>query len=113
MEELFDMIIAQMEAARFKHFIGMPIILTGGGAQLMGVREMAADMFGAKVRIGKPKFFAGLADSVSNTPFSSSVGMLYYIMSRPFEDGLLTNCTKTHSHTDFIQKTWQWLKKSF
>jgi cell division protein FtsA len=113
MEELCDMIHTQIESAHQKQFIGLPIILTGGGAQLMGVREMMADAFGAKVRIGKPKFFSGLADSVSGTPFSSSVGMLYYIMSRPFEDGLLRNCTTSHARDNFVERTWQWLKKSF
>ncbi len=113
MEELCELLLEKIDGSHMQQFVGAPVIITGGGAQLMGVREMVAEMFGAKVRIGKPKFFPGLAESVSGTPFSSSVGMLYYATNRPFEDGLLTSCGQSRNRPAFIERTWQWLKKNF
>lgn len=112
LEEIFDMMLDQIDAKQMTHVMGRHVVLTGGASQLVGVRELATDMFGKQVRIGKPKLFPGLAESVSGPGFSASVGMLYYVLNRPFEDALLTS-TPTRRQNVGLFRIWQWFRKSF
>ena len=52
------------------------IVLTGGGSQLNGVRELAEYVFNKKVRIGLPHGVMGLSEGISEPDFSVAVGLL-------------------------------------
>ena len=52
------------------------IVLTGGGSQLNGVRELAEYVFNKKVRIGLPHGVMGLSEGISEPDFSVVVGLL-------------------------------------
>ena len=52
------------------------IVLTGGGSQLNGVRELAEYVFNKKVRIGLPHGVMGLSEATSEPEFSVVVGLL-------------------------------------
>jgi cell division protein FtsA len=55
---------------------GHRVVLTGGASQLAGVREMAAEMLGRQVRLGKPAPLRGLPDSAQGPAFATAVGLL-------------------------------------
>jgi cell division protein FtsA len=52
------------------------IVLTGGSSQLTGLPEVASNMFGRPVRLGRPRTINGLPDSGTGPDFSSAVGLL-------------------------------------
>ena len=95
--------------------MGQHLVLTGGASQLVGVRELATSIFGKKVRIGKPKSFSGLAESVSSAGFSAAVGMLHYAKTRPFEEVLFSHGKRNHevSVKENLKKIAKWLKERF
>ena len=92
----------------FKNATGSKIVLTGGGAQLSGIKELINHMFGAKVRIGYPRNITGLAESTSGTAFSTSIGMLIYIINQL--DFSLNNLGDTSS---LGSKVLNWFKEVF
>ncbi|PJF28854.1 MAG: hypothetical protein CUN52_11360, partial [Phototrophicales bacterium] len=51
-------------------------VLTGGCAQLEGIREVATRVLGMPVRIAKPERLTGMADALRNPAYSTSVGLL-------------------------------------
>jgi len=51
-------------------------VLTGGASQLAGVREMAAEILGRQVRLGRPAQLRGLPDSAQGPAFATAVGLL-------------------------------------
>lgn len=57
------------------------IILTGGASQLQGVAEIAGDIFGVQVRLGRPAPITALAESVSGPAFAVAAGLLRYAMA--------------------------------
>jgi cell division protein FtsA len=73
MEEIFQ----YMKDTMGKKPLGGGVVLTGGGANLPGVEELAADVFGMPVRIGSPlPLLGGLMDECRNPLYATAVGLV-------------------------------------
>ncbi len=112
LDEMFELILDHIDAAQMAHFMGQNVVLTGGGSQLVGVRELVTDMYSKQVRIGKPKLFPGLAESVSGPAFAAPIGMLHYAINRPFEDALITDARSRRNYGG-LGRLVQWFKNNF
>jgi cell division protein FtsA len=51
-------------------------VLTGGGCQLAGTRELAARILNKQVRIGRPQAFAGLAAASAGPDYATAIGLM-------------------------------------
>jgi cell division protein FtsA len=58
------------------------VVLTGGGAQLDGLLEMAGGIFDSGVRYGLPQGLGGLVDVISSPSWSAAGGLLLYARGR-------------------------------
>ena len=59
------------------------VVLTGGGALLPGLVELAAEVFGTRaVRIGMPGNFGGLQDEYRRPEYSTAVGLIVSNMDK-------------------------------
>ncbi len=54
------------------------VVLTGGASQLNGLPELAAQILGRPVRIGRPLGIAGLPDAAKGPAFAVAAGLLVY-----------------------------------
>ena len=54
------------------------IVLTGGGAHLRGLPELAEKVFNLPVRIAAPRGLAGMSEQVSQPEYSTAVGLVLY-----------------------------------
>ena len=54
------------------------MVLTGGGARLAGVAELARDVLEMPVRVATPQGVGGLMDQLNNPAFSTSLGLLLW-----------------------------------
>ena len=54
------------------------IVLTGGGAILDGIPEIAEQIFDLPIRRGCPVGVGGLADHVNSPTFATGVGLVLY-----------------------------------
>ncbi|HWU68381.1 MAG TPA: cell division protein FtsA [Stenotrophobium sp.] len=79
-EELFRFIRKELHRSDFYDVIASGMVLTGGSAQMPGVRELAEAVFELPVRIGMPHNIRGLKDVVGNPAYSTAVGLLLYGM---------------------------------
>ena len=52
------------------------IVLTGGGALMQGVAELAQDLFGLPVRIGNPITLGGLVEEYRSPIYATAVGLV-------------------------------------
>lgn len=75
-EEIFEIMRDRLSEAGMDAYSGRRVVLTGGGAQLNGVREVAGYVFNKHVRIGRPHGILGLKDTLSGSDFSVAVGLL-------------------------------------
>lgn len=78
MEEVFEMIRQRIKDSGLERASGGSLVLTGGGACLHGVAELAGRVMGKRARIGRPTGVMGLDERISEPCFASAIGLLRY-----------------------------------
>lgn len=77
-EETLELIWSRLTATGMDRLVCQRIILTGGGSQLPGIREMASTLWSRQVRNGQPIGVIGASDVATNPMFSTCAGLLQY-----------------------------------
>ncbi|MDQ7012037.1 MAG: cell division protein FtsA [Mariprofundaceae bacterium] len=77
-EELFEMIKAELQRSGYQELVAAGIVLTGGSSLLDGMTELAEEMFDMPVRMGRPHGVGGLTDVVSSPIYATGVGLILY-----------------------------------
>ncbi len=113
LEEIFELIRDKLNHSSVDTQSIRNVVLTGGGSQLVALRDLSGRILGKQVRLGKPHLVPGLADSVSGPSFSSAVGMLRYVQNRPLEDRLFDRRRRTSGIASRTEKLMSWLKDNF
>lgn len=112
-EEIFEMIRSKIELSGAGAHAGKRVVLTGGASQLLGAREMAANLLGKQVRLARPHSFSGLAEAVSGPAFSTSLGMLQYVTKKPMEEQMFDAYRHRGGLTAGFEKMVNWFKENF
>jgi cell division protein FtsA len=76
MEEIFELVLAELKRHGFEDRVPAGAVLTGGAVMLEGTVELAEKVLQLPVRVGSPKRVGGLTDVVSNPAYSTSVGLV-------------------------------------
>ena len=69
-EETLEILKDRLAEAGLDQYSGRRIVLTGGGAQLNGVRELAEYVFNKRTRIGHPHGILGLDETFAGPDFA-------------------------------------------
>ena len=77
-EEMLAHVHAGIRAAGYERQLSSGIVLTGGGALLDGLVEVAEQVFDAPARIGIPAEIDGLADDIAQPGFATAVGLVLH-----------------------------------
>jgi cell division protein FtsA len=77
-EEMFHLVWDEIQRGGFEKALNSGIVLTGGGAILEGMPEIAEQIFDLPVRRGCPGDVGGLADHVNSPAFATPVGLMLY-----------------------------------
>ena len=77
-EEVFHLVWDEIQRAGYEKSLNSGIVLTGGGALLEGMSEIAEQIFDLPVRCGIPVGVGGLTDHVSSPVFATPVGLVLY-----------------------------------
>lgn len=82
LNEIFSMVRLSLEKEGLASRVPSGAILTGGGAETVGVVDSARRMLSLPVRVGVPKGISGLIDDVVNPSFATPIGLVIYGASR-------------------------------
>jgi cell division protein FtsA len=77
-EEIFHLVWDEIRRAGYEKSLNSGIVLTGGGAILEGMPEIAEQIFDLPIRRGAPAGVGGLADHVASPAFATAVGLVRY-----------------------------------
>ena len=77
-EEIFHLVWDEIRRAGYEKSLNSGIVLTGGGAILEGMPEIAEQIFDLPVRRGMPIGVGGLVDHISSPVFATPVGVALY-----------------------------------
>jgi len=78
MNEIFTMIGIEIKKSGYGGQSPAGLVLTGGGAMTVGIKDAAKRMLAMPVRIGTPTDLKGIVDEVQNPAYASVVGLLMY-----------------------------------
>lgn len=88
LNEIFTMVRLSLDREEFSARVPAGAIITGGGAEIVGVTESAKRMLSLPVRIGKPRGVGGLIDDVITPSFATPVGLILYGASKEPDEQL-------------------------
>jgi cell division protein FtsA len=75
-EELYELIQAELRRSGFEDVLSSGIVLTGGASVMPGMIELGEEIFHMPVRLGVPKYQGALADVVQSPRFATACGLL-------------------------------------
>jgi len=84
-EEIFEILQARIERGGFTMPSIRRFVLTGGGAGLTGIGQVASRILAAPVRTGRPLGLSGLPEVARGPAFSVAAGLLIYPQFYGFE----------------------------
>lgn len=109
-KELYSLGYAR-DADALKQQLAAGIVITGGGAQIRGLVEVAEQVFdNMQVRIGIPQNIQGLADDIASPAYSTALGLLCY-KSDEFSEGQQE--PEENRFSQFFSKVKSWIKKEY
>lgn len=83
LSELLSLAGEELKIGGFDSVLPAGVVLTGGAAQLRGMRELVQDIFKVPARIGQPEGLGGPVDSVVSPVYSTGVGLLKWVLAQP------------------------------
>ncbi|MFN0119517.1 MAG: cell division protein FtsA [Blastocatellia bacterium] len=118
-EEILTHIHEEIKNAGFERQLSGGVILTGGGALLTGMVEIAEQVFDAPVRLGIPEGFGGPAeDEINNPRFATALGLAIHGLRHA--QGTLVSATRqqprraaAHSVTSSLTSRFRHIFGSF
>lgn len=80
-EEIFELVGRKLDEAGYKNTVSHRVVLTGGAAQLPGMREVASMVLDKQVRIGRPRNIENIPQVLHNPTFSTTLGLLLFAVN--------------------------------
>lgn len=84
-EETFELVRDRLIDCGLSSISGRRVVLTGGAAQLNGVREIASRILSKQVRLGRPLTLSGLAEATGGPAFATCAGLATWAAQRPHD----------------------------
>lgn len=84
-EEIFDMVNAELRAIEREGKLPAGAVLTGAGAKLPGMTELARETLKLPVQIGFPIEIDGIVDKIDDPAYATAIGLL--VWGSRFEGG--------------------------
>lgn len=82
LEEILEIARGRLRDSGLGNVVGRRVVLTGGGSQMPGMRELAQSILDKQVRLGRPIRLNSLPDAVSGPAFATTAGLLTYVTER-------------------------------
>jgi cell division protein FtsA len=116
MEEIFKMVKEKLDKLSLSRPLGGGVVLSGGGAQLLGAAELASHVFKLPVRVGNPLPVGGLVEEYRSPVYATAVGLVLEgndRESRTVSDRGGEIRVREKGQANIIEKLSDWLFKEF
>jgi cell division protein FtsA len=81
-QELLTLVHEEVTKYHLEPFMRSGLVLTGGGALLRGCQELAQQIFNVPVRVGMPRSYYTLPESLSSPVYSTAYGLLVHALKK-------------------------------
>lgn len=113
-EEIFEMVRDRLADSPFAAEPRAQVVLSGGASQLSGLVELASQILGRPVRIGRPLGFGRLPAEAKSASFAVPTGLLVYPQYAHLEHVEPRHARQLRTGTDgYFGKVGRWLREGF
>lgn len=78
LNEIFTMVGIELKKSGYGSQTPAGIVITGGGAMTVGIKDSAKRMLAMPVRLGQPGDLKGIVDEVQSPAYATAVGLIIY-----------------------------------
>jgi cell division protein FtsA len=103
LDEIFQLVRTELRKVGKDVMLPGGVVLTGGGAKMAGIEELAKEALQLPAVVGKPEGFTGIVDRINDPAFAAPIGLMLENMSQGL-DGTAPNDTIGQT-VDKIKKT--------
>ena len=106
-EEIIDLVLREIKRSGYDGLVPAGLVLTGGTAQLAGLRDLAREMTHLPVRIGVPTGVPGLPEALHGSENATGVGLLLWALHNQWttaEHG------ERRQRSPFLERIMRWLQ---
>lgn len=82
LDEIFSLVRGELKKIGKDSLLPGGVVLTGGGAKMAGIEELAKEKLHLPAIVGKPEGFTGIVDRISDPAFATPVGLMLENMSQ-------------------------------
>lgn len=107
-EEVLDLVSREIKRSGFDNLLPAGVVITGGSANLTGIRELAERKLQLPVRIGMPRRLHGLTEAISSPVYATSVGLLSWAQRQ--EEAALGKEPSSVSGDTWRRRLVEWLR---
>src|SRR5262249_11197391 len=113
-EEIFEMVRDRLKDSPFAAEPKGRVVLSGGASQLAGVAELATQILGIPVRVGRPLGFGRLPAEAKTASFAVPTGLLIYPQYAHLEHVEPRHTRHVRTGTDgYLGRVGRWLREGF
>ncbi|TMJ36114.1 MAG: cell division protein FtsA [Alphaproteobacteria bacterium] len=114
LEEILEMVRERLDQASFARLTGSRVVLTGGGSELTGVREIAAQWLNRQVRLGAPLPVAGMPEAARSPAFATAFGLLNYALKPDIRhSAAVARQAMKEAQAGYFRRVGKWIADSF
>lgn len=104
-EEIFDMTTERLRRGGYDRIANQRFVLTGGGSQLSGLRDVSSRYFNRQVRLGKPLKISGDHEILMMQEFATCAGLL--------RRALIQDTRQLSDKKGVFKRMGLWLERNF
>ncbi len=113
-EEIFEMVRDRLKDSPFAAEPKGRVVLSGGASQLTGLAELATQILGLPVRVGRPLGFGRLPAEAKTASFAVPTGLLIYPQYAHLEHVEPRHTRHVRTGTDgYLGRVGRWLREGF
>jgi cell division protein FtsA len=107
LEEIFTLANKEVKKNHFAELLGGGIVLTGGSSLMVGMAELAEQVFEMPVRCGVPRGIGGLTANVADPRYATGVGLVLHAAHSEEGEGVLVGAqARSGDRTPFSLRRW-------
>lgn len=107
MEEILSLTQREIKKANYPDTLAAGIVVTGGGSLLPGTVELAEQIFDMPVKIGLPRGYDGLSESIGAPIHATGIGLIHYGIRHSDE------VARKSRARGFLKKIEKWFNEHF